>query len=120
MSANENVLMQELKEVLKMKIHPQPLLTKEEQHQIVVYLAEIKEFYNLNSIFDFFGVENCGAQHGRLFFHDSEKNSSRDLTKLFKLNKALLNDLNEKIERVTIEYSKENYDYIWNQIIFSI
>lgn len=41
------------------------------------------------------------------------------MTELFRLNKALLNDLNEKIEQVAIEYSKENYDYIWSQIIFS-
>ncbi|ABQ55468.1 hypothetical protein [Legionella pneumophila] len=119
MSANEKALMQELKEAIKIKTLTQSHLTKEEQHLIVVYLAEIKEFYKLNSIFDFFGVENGGAQHGRLFFHDSENNSSRELTELFRLNKALLNDLNEKIEQVAIEYSKENYDYIWSQIIFS-
>ncbi|AMP89332.1 hypothetical protein [Legionella pneumophila] len=118
MSANEKTLIQELKEVLKTKNHPQLLLTKEEQDQIVVYLAKIKDFYSLSSIFDFFGVENAGAQHGRLFFHDSEINSSRDLTEFFRLNKGLLTDLNEKIEKVTIDYSKENYDYIWNQILF--
>ncbi|HGF0803958.1 TPA: hypothetical protein ACF71I_002551, partial [Legionella pneumophila] len=72
MSANEKALMQELKEAIKIKTLTQSHLTKEEQHLIVVYLAEIKEFYKLNSIFDFFGVENGGAQHGRLFFHDSE------------------------------------------------
>lgn len=55
MSANEKALMQELKEAIKIKTLAQSHLTKEEQHLIVVYLAEIKEFYKLNSIFDFLG-----------------------------------------------------------------
>ncbi|CZG00314.1 hypothetical protein SC407_00255 [Legionella pneumophila serogroup 1] len=54
MSANEKALMQELKEAIKIKTLAQSHLTKEEQHLIVVYLVEIKEFYKLNSIFDFF------------------------------------------------------------------
>ncbi|QDP72568.1 hypothetical protein FOG18_08390 [Legionella israelensis] len=117
MSINQKILIQELQKKLKDRKISQPLLTENEQNQMVDYLSQVKKTFNLPSVLSFFGNEDEGAQHGRLFFHDSEIDLSRELTEQFGSNDFLLANIKEKIREIPEEYSMENYAFIWNEIL---